>query len=319
MRGGILTVTLNPALDVTTETERLIPQQKLRCAAPRYHAGGGGANVSRAIRSLGGDSLAFVALGGVTGILFRQLLDADGIRYDPWPLAGETRTSMTVMEGATGLHYRLVLPGPEQTAEEGERILAAISRILAQGFRYVVGSGSLPPGIAPDFYGRLADLARGNGAALILDTHGAALQGALPRRPYLIRLNHQEAQELVAGASPRRAAHALADELVGRDMAEVVIIALGAEGTLVRDAAGTTEIHPPRVEVRSAVGAGDSFVAALTLGLSRGWPVADAARYGVAAAASAVTGQATELCRREQTDRFFAEIGGRPGQLSDPD
>lgn len=316
MTGAILTVTLNPALDVTTATGRLVPQQKLRCATPRYDAGGGGANVSRAIRALGGESRAFVALGGATGAHYRQVLEAAGVDYDPWPLPGETRTSLTVMESATGLHYRFVLPGPTQLAEEGERILAALSAIIAKGFRYVVGSGSLPPGIAADFYGRLADLARGNGAALILDTHGDALRGALAHRPYLIRLNHQEAQELVAGASPAAAAHTLADDLVGRGVAEVVIIALGEDGALVRGPAGTTTIRPPHVAVRSAVGAGDSFVGALALGLSRGWPLEQAARYGVAAASSAVTGEATELCRLDQTNQYFAEIGGLPGSAA---
>ena len=311
MTGAILTVTLNPALDVTTATERLVPQQKLRCETARYHAGGGGANVSRAIKALGGESRAFVALGGATGTHHRQLLEAAGVAHDVWALPGETRTSITVMETATDLHYRFVLPGPEQAAEEGNRILAALSAIVAKGFRYVVGSGSLPPGITTDFYGRLADLARGNGASLILDTHGDALRGALPHRPYLIRLNHQEAQELVMASSPPAAAHILADQLVERGMAEVVIIALGEDGALIRSSAGTTTIRPPKVTVRSAVGAGDSFVGALTLGLSRGWPLEEAARYGVAAAASAVTGEATELCRLDQTDRYFAEIGGR--------
>jgi 6-phosphofructokinase 2 len=311
MTGSILTVTLNPALDVTTTTKQLLPQQKLRCDAPRYDAGGGGANVSRAIKELGGDSLAFVALGGATGVHYHQLLDEAGIDSDVWPLPGETRTSMTVMEHATGLHYRFVLPGPHQAAEEGERILAGISQILPRGFRFVVGSGGLPPGIAPDFYGRLAALARGHGASLILDTHGDALRSALPFRPYLIRLNHHEALELVPGSSPYAAAHTLADDLIAQGAAEAVIITLGEEGALVRSATETARIRPPKVVVRSAVGAGDSFVAALTLGLSRGWPLEKAARYGVAAAASAVTGEATDLCRADQVEHYFEEISGK--------
>lgn len=309
MTGGILTVTLNPALDVTTTTARLLPQRKLRCDPPSYDAGGGGVNVSRAIKELGGESLAFIALGGATGEHYRLLVEAAGIESTIWPVPGETRTSMTVMEAETGLHYRFVLPGPPQSPDDGEQLLAGLSQILGTRFRYVVASGSLPPGIAPDFYGRLADLARGHGAALILDTHGEALRATIAFRPFLIRLNHFEAQELVGGAADA-AAHLLAADLIARAAAEVVIITVGDQGAIVRTADSEIQIRPPKVAVRSTVGAGDSFVAALTLGLSRGWPLAEAARYGVAAAASAVTSEATDLCSVDAVNRYFAEIGG---------
>lgn len=310
MHAPILTVTLNPALDVTTTTERLYPQQKLRCSAPRYDSGGGGTNVSRAIRELGGESLAFVALGGGAGEHYRRILETSGLPHEIWRLDGETRSSLTVMEHSTGLHYRFVLPGPEQQQDEDERVLARLSQILATGYRYVVGSGSLPPGIATELYGRLADQARAHGGRMVLDTHGAALQAAIGHKPYLIRLNHFEAQELVGG-EPDAAAHVLADQLVAQHAAEVVIITMGDKGAFVRTADERFEVAPPRVTVRSAVGAGDSFVAALTLGLSRGWELVEAVRYGVAAAASAVTGEATDLCRVDDVNRYFAEIGGR--------
>src|SRR5665647_1310888 len=103
-RSAILTVTLNPALDVTTSTARLAPQQKLRCAPPQYDPGGGGANVSRAIKELGGDSRAFVAIGGSTGQQYRRLLESGGVDGLFFRLRGETRISLTVMEDASGLH-----------------------------------------------------------------------------------------------------------------------------------------------------------------------------------------------------------------------
>jgi 6-phosphofructokinase 2 len=312
MNAPILTVTLNPALDVTTTTERLLPQQKLRCSEPRYDVGGGGANVSRAIRELGGESLAFVAVGGATGAHYRELLTAAALPHEIWPIAGETRTSMTVMEQSTGLHYRFVLPGPELPPGEADRILQRLSAIMEAGHRYVVGSGSLPPGVPADFYGRLAQTARAHGSRMILDTHGVALQGAIAHKPWLIRLNHLEAQELVGGEADT-AVHTLADRLVAQQAAEIVIITRGDKGAMVRTATESFEIAPPLVKVRSAVGAGDSFVAALTVALSRDWPLVEAVRYGVAAAASAVTGEATDLCKRGDVDRYFAEIGGTPG------
>ncbi len=305
----ILTVTLNPALDVTTTTDHLLPQQKLRCEPPRYDPGGGGVNVSRVVKELGGESTAFVALGGGVGTQLAAMLADRGVACEVWPQAGETRISMTVVEAATGLHYRFVLPGPVQPEDETSRILTHLAVLIAGGYRFVVASGSLPPGIADDFYGKLALIARENGAKLVLDTHGAALRSALPQRPYLIRLNHLEAAELT-GNTADQAAHQLAADLIERHAAEIAIVTFGDRGAVVATPGGQLEIPPPHVTVRSMVGAGDSFVGALTLGLSRGWSVEAASRYGVAAAAAAVTSEATELCKADQVNAYFSAMGG---------
>jgi 6-phosphofructokinase 2 len=305
----ILTITVNPALDITTSTARLEPQRKLRCAPPVMDAGGGGANVSRAISELGGESRAFVALGGNTGRQFAQLLRQAGVDYVEFPLPGETRSSMTVMEEETGLHYRFVLPGPEQPPETGEHILAELDRLFEGRFSYVVASGSLLPGIRRDFYARVGHLARGHGAKLILDTHGEALEQALAGRPYLIRLNQIEARDLAQGTERDTSIEQLARLLVGRGVAEVVVIGRGEHGSLVTTADEQYSIAAPKVAVRSMVGAGDSYVAALTLALSRDWSLEAANRYGVAAAASAVTREATELCSHGGTDELLKLTG----------
>jgi len=306
---AILTVTVNPSLDVTTSIPRLEPQRKLRCGPPANDAGGGGVNVSRAIRELGGDSRAFVALGGDTGRQYARLLRETGVEYVEFPLPGETRSSMTVMEAESGLHYRFVLPGPAQLPAIGEEMLAELGRIVNKDVRYVVASGSLLPGMAPDFYARLAGIVRWQGARLILDTHGEALKQALPGLPYLIRLNEIEARELAQDTERGGSIAELARALVGRHVAEVVVVGLGEHGSLITSAAGQFSITPPRVMVHSMVGAGDSYVAALTLALSRDWSLETANRYGVAAAACAVTHEATELCDRAGTDELFKQTG----------
>ena len=311
---SILTVTLNPALDVTTAVDKLLPQQKLRCGEPRYHPGGGGVNVSRAIKELGGTSRAFIAVGGNTGEQLQALLARTGIACEFWPLGHgpevESRFSLTVMEETTGLHYRFVLPGPAFGAGEGDRILTRLDELIAADPGLVVASGSLPPGIPVDFYARLARIARERGAKFILDTHGEALKAATAERPYLIRLNPLEAQELVGGEA-EAAAHRLARSLIDRQMAEIAIVTLGDKGAIIGTAGREIEIVPPRVKVHSTVGAGDSFVAALTFGLASHWSLEDAARYGVAAAAAAVTTEATELCRADKVNAFLAQMGGR--------
>jgi 6-phosphofructokinase 2 len=305
----VLTITLNPALDVTTSIERLLPQQKLRCTAPRLDPGGGGVNVSRAIKELGGESRAFVAVGGNTGARLRTILHYTGIDIEYWPLIEETRSSFTVMEDATSQHYRFVLPGPRISPAETDAILERLGSRIEGYTGYVVASGSLPPGVPDDFYARLARRTRELGGRLIIDTHGRPLRMAAAERPYLIRLNHLEAQELLGGDTDV-AAHTLGRQLVDSGFCEAAIVTVGGAGAIVVSAGRQIEIRPPKVEVRSSVGAGDSFVAALTFGLADGWVLDEAARYGVAAAAAAVTTEATELCKRETVDTFYAQMGG---------
>lgn len=305
----VLTITLNPALDLTTSTDRLAPTRKLRCTQPRFDPGGGGVNVSRAIKELGGESRAFVAVGGSTGTRLRTMLESAGLDCEFWMVGEETRTSLTIMEKHTGQHYRFVMPGPTLNVSEAEGLLPWLQRLIGPAPGLVVLSGSLPPGLPIDTYGRITRLARELGAKVIIDTHGEPLRAAVRERPYLIRLNHLEAHELVGGDA-NVAAHRLGHDLVLRGLAEIAIVTLAEEGAIVATVAGQYEIRPPKVAVRSTVGAGDSFVAALTCGLANDWPLEEAARYGVAAAAAAVTTDATELCKRDTVNAYYRQIGG---------
>jgi len=305
---AILTLTLNPALDITTHIDKVVAQRKLRCGLPRYDAGGGGINVSRAIKHLGGESLALVALGGASGTLYRGVLDASGIDYVACELSGETRSSLTVMEDTSGLQYRFLLPGPEQHRSDIDRLVAAVEEQLTRGFRYIILSGSITPGMPVRFYTDICASAERQGVRTIVDTSGEALRAALAARPYILRIDHIEAAELIDGSDMERlSVPETARAVVRQGLAEIAIITVDDEGAVVATAEECLQIRPPKVPVVSAVGAGDSFVGALAMGLERGWPLREACRYGVAAAASAVTTEATELCSRESTERFFAE------------
>lgn len=306
----VLTITLNPALDITTAVEEFVPRLKLRCDTPRYDPGGGGINVSRAMKKLGGESLAFVALGGATGQQMERLLREGGIDCEIWRSAGETRLSFQVVEQSSHEQYRFVLPGPEQTDDAADDIIAALTDLLRRGgYRYVVASGSLPPGLPRDLYGRMAARCRELDVRLILDTSGPALKAALSKRPFLIKPDKEEALTLleVRAITVESGAKA-AQRLLEQEAAEAVILTLGAEGAIVADGVSLFHLRPPYVPVKSMVGAGDSFVAALTLGLAKEWTLEDAGRYAVAAAASAVTTEATALCDRAQTEEFFDVI-----------
>jgi 6-phosphofructokinase 2 len=174
----------------------------------------------------------------------------------------------------------------------------------------VVLSGSLPPGVLPSLPQELCTSLAASGARLIVDTSGAGLlrlanQPGL-HKPRLLRFDQQEAEELAGHtlASPADTAQ-LAENLVHRGVADAVMIARGAEGNIVADGSERLICIPAPVPVRSKVGAGDSFVAACTLSLSRGGSLSEALLYGTAAANAAVMTDATELCHAEDVSRLL--------------
>lgn len=306
----ILTITMNPAVDFTSTVAEVIPGRKLRCDAPRIDPGGGGVNASRVIKELGGATTALVAVAGPTGDLMRALLDTAGIDAVFLDAAGMTRQSFAIHDRKNGGQYRFVLPGPSQNAAFFERALATVGDLLATGeYTYVVGSGSLPPGVPDGFYGNVAEIVRAHGARLILDTSGAALVGAIGHGVFLIRTNRHEARELAEtlGIDPDDA-EGLAHSIVTSGIAEAAIMAVGADGAVLAIGQGAGHVRPPHVEVVSPVGAGDSFIGALSFALAEGRPIAHACAYGVAAAAAAMITEATELAHRDDIERLYSEI-----------
>lgn len=308
MQLPILTLTLNPALDMATEVPEFIPGQKLRCSEPLLDPGGGGLNVSRAIRALGGDSLALVALGGLTGDRLAGLIRAEGVTFLSILGPGETRQSLTVTETATGRQYRFMLPGPRWTETERARVFTLLRATARPGGLSVI-SGSQPPGVPPDFPAQLA--ASMPDSRPVLDTSGAALSEAVTHPiPGLevLRMDGEEGEALAGRALASRAdTAAFAQSLVYRGVARTVVIARGADGNVLADANRRFFAPAPKVTVRSTVGAGDSFVAAFVLALARGEGAEAALALGSAAAGAAVMTDATHLCRREDVERLLPE------------
>ena len=304
----ILTVTLNPALDLATAVERMQPGRKLRCEGARLDPGGGGVNVSRVIRAFGGKSTAFVALGGPTGRMMRELMLAQGLDLAEFRIKGDTRQDITIDEAAHKRQYRLVLQGPHWTQKQARAALAEIARLAAH-HDYIVASGSLPPGVPEDFYARLARLARRLDKRLVLDTSGAPLRRALKAGVFLVKPNHIEFAEL-AGAR-HGAQHgdwktmaAVGHRLRARGEAEAMIVTRGDKGALAIGPDGAWRLQAPKVKIASLVGAGDSLIGATVLNLARGKSLLEAARMGVAAAAAAVESEGTELASRRETLRL---------------
>jgi 6-phosphofructokinase 2 len=310
---SIVTLTMNPAVDESTSVPYVLPDRKLRCQAPIYEPGGGGINVARAIRKLGGDALAGFPVAGPAGALLTRLLDGEGVRHTSFPIAQWTRENLNVLEEVSGRQFRFCMPGPTLAEREWGAVLEWVER-LEPVPEHLVASGSLPPGVPVDFYARLAAMARQRGTRLVLDSSGEPLARAVEEGVYLLKPSLHELQTLTGERDldePQLAS--LAAAVVTRGWCEVLVLSLGAGGALWATAAQRERLAAPAVRVRSSVGAGDSMVAGIVLSLAYGRPLPEAVRFGVAAGAAAVMNPGTALCRREDVERLYPQVMAAPG------
>lgn len=308
----IVTLTLNPALDVSTAAAQVTPEHKLRCETARFDPGGGGLNVARVVRELGGDSLALYPRGGPTGDLLEQLLEARGVPRRAISIAGFTRESFTVTDKRSGQEYRFVLPGPVLTQPEWQACLDALAE-SAVGAGFIVASGSLPPGAPVDFYARVARVAKRLGVRCVVDSGGEPLRAALAEGVYFAKPNRREFRDMTGATGDDVASLApAARAFVEKGAAEVLVVSMGADGALLTTRDTQLRAVPPPVVTSSSVGAGDSFVAGMSYALSRGLAPAEAFRWGVAAGTAALITPGTELCRRGDTERLLEQVRPEP-------
>ncbi len=300
---SIVTLTLNPAIDVAASVPRIFPDHKMRCGPARRDPGGGGLNVSRAICQLGGESLACYLAGGPAGDMLEALLDAGSLTSRRLAIQGWTRESFTATEEETGHQFRFVLQGPDVSEMEWQ---SALDTLASLGPDFAIASGSLPRGIPDDFYGRFAKTMQQRGARVIVDTSGQPLVEAVRAGVFLIKPSLREMRALTGqDLKTEVEQNAAAMNLVETGRCVAVVVSLGADGVLLASPDGCERFASPEVEVQSRVGAGDSMVAGIGFALARGHSLRDAVRYGVAAGAAAVMTPGTELCRGEDVERLY--------------
>lgn len=302
----IVTLTLNPTVDITWDVEDIVPTRKLRSSGGSVYPGGGGINVSHVIATLGGDSTAIFPRGGITGSLLTELLDDYAIDRQVISIGGHTRLAATMFERSTQDEYRIIPPGPDVSESEWQAVLDCVADIRCE---YLVCAGSLPRGVPDDFYARIATIARNRGIKMILDTSGRPLVEGLKAGVYLVKPNLRELEHLVGRKAPTPEKQvSVVQQIIEEGRAEMVALTLGAEGALLVWKDGVLRLASPDVERRSTVGAGSSFVAGLTLGLAEGRPLEDTFALAVACGAAALLTPGTELCRKPDVDRLYAEI-----------
>ncbi|MFB4332211.1 1-phosphofructokinase [Paenibacillus sp. CR_12] len=294
----IYTVTLNPSIDYIVEVEHIELGGLNRMTRDMKFPGGKGINVSRVLNQLGADNTAIGFLGGFTGRYIDEMLGKEGIRTDFVNIADDTRINVKLKHGGETEINGL---GPDIREDETKELLRKLSQLEAGDI--VVLSGSVPPSLGSDFYGRLIEACRKGGAEFVMDTTGEALLRALAYKPLLVKPNHHELAELFGVVIDSR------EQLVeyGRRLlekgAQHVLISMAGEGALFITADRVYHAHVPPGTVRNSVGAGDSMIAGFVGTLAKGQGPIEAFRTGVASGSA--TAFSDDLAAREAIDELL--------------
>lgn len=304
---SIVTITFSPCIDKSTSVGAIIPEKKLRCTAPKLEAGGGGINVARAIKKLGGDALAVFPSGGYTGKFFNHLLEKENIFSVIIESTNETRENIIVLDESTNDQYRFGMPGTALSDQEWKQCLKAVEE--TNEVEFIIASGSLPPGVPLNVYAQLAATAKSKKAKFIVDASGDPLKHAADEGVYLLKPNLGELSTMAGKKElkPREIEH-IAKEMIAKGKCEVMVVSMGAAGAMLVTEEIAETITPPPVKRKSTVGAGDSMVAGIIFYLSQGKRLEQAVQYGVACGTAATMNPGTELCKKEDADRLYALI-----------
>jgi len=302
----IATITLNPSLDEYITVHGLKVDESNRWTNLRHYAGGKGIDVSRAIHEMGGQTIAYGFIGGHEGRTLEILLDEEGVPFSFTPIKQETRTNFIIADTRASQQTIINAPGPHISKRELERFIEKIS--LRPSPDLIVASGSVPPGVPADIYSTIILMAKGCNVRTILDSTSQWLEEGIKAKPYLIKPNVHETEELLETELPAEEAIIKAAlNLVEMDI-EVVVISRGKDGIIAATKENIVKAVSPPVKVRSAVGAGDCTVAGLTLKLVHGQPLVEACRLAVAMGTATVLTPGTELCHRTDVEKLLPQI-----------
>ncbi|OUL72947.1 1-phosphofructokinase family hexose kinase [Paraburkholderia hospita] len=310
----ILTVTLNPAVDISTSIDRIVDTHKLRCEAAQRDPGGGGINVARVLHRLGSECIALFLQGGGNGRTLANLLASEKLPTRCVEISGETRENFNVTETSTHREYRFVFPGPSVSAQEWDACLDSVRAQIGSA-RFLVLSGSLPPGAPVDAYAQLARaaIAARPNIRIVLDASGASLAAALDCGIIdVVKPSLNELRELTGLALHDVAAQVeAARTLISEGKARSVAVTLAGEGALLATLDETWFMPALITEVRSAIGAGDSFLAGMIWALDHGAVASEGLAYASATAAATMKQPGTRLCDARDVVSAYA-AGERP-------
>jgi 6-phosphofructokinase 2 len=303
----ISTITLNPSLDQHITVDGLVVDGPNRWSRLHRYAGGKGIDVSRAIHEMGGRTIAYGFIGGTIGRAVEILLDEEGVPFSFTPVQRETRTNFIITDTKTNHQTRIDAPGPHISGSEFERFRKKMLRLRPSPDLIVMG-GSAPPGVPSDVYYTITKEAKAFGVRTILDADAQWLVEGVKAKPYLIKPNVREAEELLGRELPDEAAIIKAARDIVDMGVEIAVISRGKKGIIAATKDKVIKAVPPEVKVKSTVGAGDCTIAGLALKLAGEESLAKACQLAVAMGTAAVLTPGTELARRADVEELLPQI-----------
>lgn len=300
----IVTLTFSPAIDKSSTIASLIPEKKMKCTNPKFEAGGGGINVARVIAKFDGDVVAVFPSGGYTGKYFNHLLEKEKVPIIAIDTKNETRENFVILEESTNKQFRFGMPSNELLEDEWKACLSAIENL--KNVDYIVASGSLPPGVPMNVYAQLSKIAKKINAKFVVDTSGEALKEAVDEGVFLLKPNLEELGYLLGIENIEiQNIEKAAKELILKNNCEIIVISLGKDGAMLVTKNESHTVKPPKVDVKSTVGAGDSMVAGLIYSLSKNNNLKNSLMYGIACGTAATMNKGTELCKISDVEKIY--------------
>lgn len=305
---SVLTITLNPCIDKSSTVKGIVPEKKLRCETPKYEPGGGGINVSRALKRLGIASGTFFTSGGRTGKLLEELLHKEELDILPLPIGNETRENFIVVDTLNNQQLRFGFPGQSISEEEQINILKTIESIDIFPEITVI-SGSLSEEVRPEFIKDIIRICKHKNSKVIVDTSGKSLEIAVDEGVFLLKPNIGELAMLSGNSELTDAKmDEAAKKLIETGKAEIIVVSLGAKGAVLYSEKEKIRQAAPIVKVKSTVGAGDSMVAGMVAVLVNKGNLGEILRMGIACGSATTMAEGTGLFIKEDADNLYRHL-----------
>ena len=303
----IYTLTLNPAVDRELTVPAMEFDSVLRASESRVDFGGKGFNVSRLLKGMEEPSTAVGFLGGNAGELLQSGLQSLGIGTDFVWVTGETRTNVSIVTQTHDHYIKVNEKGPLVDADKQKELLDKIDSLAKRNDWWVL-AGSMPPGVADDFYARIVNVLNKHEANAILDTTGEALRLGCAEKPYLIKPNTEEVHALTGMPVDSTTEIAAAAAELRKMGVQNVVISMGKAGALMQSAEETWLTHSPKIQEKNPIGAGDSMVGGLVWALTQGLALKESLGWGVASGAATASLSGTEVGSRPLIEELFKQV-----------
>lgn len=288
MKSKILTVTLNPAIDLACSVRGLTLGQVNRVTGSQSDAGGKGVNIAVLLRKFDLQVAATGFLGGDNPEIFEKLFRKEQIEDLFVRVPGFTRTGVKILDPESHTTTDLNFPGLSPEPNHMEALLDVIGQQLKFTAAVII-AGSLPPGVEAGTIGKLVTMIKKRGVKVFVDTSGEALVSAIEAAPTFIKPNIDELSEYLGHTvQSKNEILAEAEKLIRRGV-ETVVVSLGEQGALFVEKGESYYTTPPSIDAVSTVGAGDAVVGSMATGMMLNLSLKERARMATAISAAVVS------------------------------